>query len=203
LPLDGLVSASDLSRELEPAAAALRYSSTHIVGVGVHGSLPKSLAGKCWMYFPERDCPFYRVTVFSHYSPNNVPDIRRYSSLMAEVSESPAKPVDSARIVDETIQGLLATELIRNREQVHHTWHRRLQRGYPTPSLGRDRALEVLLPALEERNVFSRGRFGAWKYEVSNQDHSFAQGVEVVDRWLDGGEEETLYRPDVVNARRP
>jgi hypothetical protein len=38
---------------------------------------------------------------------------------------------------------------------------------------------------------------------VSNQDHSFAQGVEAVDAWLDGSEEVTLRCPDEVNARRP
>lgn len=202
LPLDALVRVSDLSQELGKPAADLRYSSTHIIGVGLKGSPPSSLEGKCWIYFPESDCPFYRVTVFSHYSPHNVPDIRRYWSLMAEVSESEAKRVDGRNVVEDTIQGLLATGLVQNREQVHHTWHRRLERGYPTPSIGRDRALAKLLPALEERSVFSRGRFGAWKYEVSNQDHSFAQGVEVVDRWLDGTEEETLHHPEIVNARK-
>ncbi len=55
IPLDALVRSSDLSRELGTAAAALRYSSTHIIGVGVHGPLPKSLDGKCWIYFPESD----------------------------------------------------------------------------------------------------------------------------------------------------
>jgi hypothetical protein len=53
----------------------------------------------------------------------------------------------------------------------------------------------------ERRGVFSRGRFGAWKYEVSNQDHSFAQGVEAVDRWLHGTPETTLHCPDEVNSR--
>jgi hypothetical protein len=102
-----------------------------------------------------------------------------------------------------TIDGLIATGLIRGRADVHHTWHRRLERGYPIPSLHRDRALNRLQRAFADRNVLSRGRFGAWKYEVSNQDHSFAQGVEAVDRWLFGGDEETLNSPEVVNARRP
>lgn len=203
IPLDDLVGLSDLSDEVGGAVADLRYSSTHVLGVGLLGAPPKRLAGKCWMYFPEADCPFYRVTVFSHYSPRNVPDITGSWSLMAEVSESPAKPVDTTRLGRETIAGLLATGLVEDSRQVHHVWHLRLPHGYPTPSLHRDRALGKLLPAFEAREVYSRGRFGAWKYEVSNQDHSFAQGVEVVDRWLDGSPEETLNDPDAVNARRP
>jgi protoporphyrinogen oxidase len=202
MPLDRLVAATDLAPALLPAAADLRSSATHVVGVGVHGRAPADLQGKCWMYFPEDDCPFYRVTHFSHYSPYNVPDIRQHWSLMAEVSESTAKPVDTQRVVEDTIDGMVNTRLIPNRAAVHHTWHRRLPHGYPTPSLGRDRALDTLLPALEAHGIYSRGRFGAWKYEVSNQDHSFAQGVECVDHLLTGSPETTLRQAEIVNARR-
>jgi len=202
IPLDALVAATDLAPALTPAAADLRFSSTHVIGIGLHGSAPAHLADKCWMYFPEDDCPFYRITHFSHYSPNNVPDISRYWSLMAEVSESPVKPVDATRVERETIDGLVNTGLVADRAQVHHAWHCRLPRGYPTPSRHRDRALDAILPVLEARGVYSRGRFGAWKYEVSNQDHSFAQGVECVDHLLSGTPETTLRQPEVVNARR-
>ena len=203
MPLDRLIAISDLARDLGPAARDLEYSSTHVVGVGLHGAAPESLAQKCWMYFPEANCPFYRVTHFSHYSPNNVPDPSTQWSLMAEVSESVHRPVDHATVVADVVRGMVATRLIASEAQVHHVWHTRLEHGYPVPSVHRDRGLTGIQTALEARDVFSRGRFGAWKYEVSNQDHSFAQGVEAVDALLDGSEEETLKRPDVVNARRP
>jgi protoporphyrinogen oxidase len=202
LPLDVLVELAGL-KSLRPAAQKLVYSTTHVIGVGLHGQPGPELAKKCWMYFPEDNCPFYRITVFSNYSPRNVPGDGQYWSLMAEVAQSPKRPVDEARVVEETVQGMLNTGLLESRAQVHHTWHRSFQRGYPTPALERDAALNVLLPELEKLAVYSRGRFGAWKYEVSNQDHSCAQGMEVASHILTGAPELTLWFPNVVNAMHP
>ena len=47
-------------------------SSSHIVGIGIRGQCPHGL--KCWLYYPEDNCPFYRITVFSHYAPKNTPN---------------------------------------------------------------------------------------------------------------------------------
>jgi protoporphyrinogen oxidase len=199
MPLDRLVCSSDRD-DLKQAAGDLLRSTTHIVGVGLRGAPAEQLRKKCWMYFPESNAPFYRVTVFSNYSPNNVPDAERYWSLMGEVSESPAKPVERDKVVEETIAGMRACGLIESAADVVSTWSYRAEHGYPTPSLGRNAALEGLLPALERDGIFSRGRFGAWKYEVSNQDHSLMQGVELVDRLAEGNEELTLNRPNEVNS---
>lgn len=203
MPLDRLVHSSDLAAELGPAADRLVHSSTNIVGLGMRGAAPEHLRTKCWMYFPEDDNPFYRVTVFSNYSPNNVPTDTPHWSLMAEVSESPAKPVDQATLMEDVIQGAVDTRLLPDRDAIVSTWTTRLEYGYPTPSLGRDAALRELLPALMERGVYSRGRFGAWKYEVSNQDHSLMQGVECVDHLVLGSREITLWNPGVVNGPKP
>jgi hypothetical protein len=49
-----------------------------------------------------------------------------------------------------------------------------------------------VLPALAAKGILSRGRFGAWRYEVSNQDHSCLQGVEAVDHLLMQTVEQTV-----------
>ena len=95
------------------------------------------------MYFPEDNCPFYRVTVFSNYSPNNTPAPGATWSLMAEVSESPHKPVDGATVVAEVIRGLQDTHLLSPDADILTRWHRRLEHGYPTPSRERDAILAV------------------------------------------------------------
>ena len=193
----GVVDASEADK--------LRYSATNVVGVGLEGPTPDHLKTKCWMYFPDGNSPYYRVTVFTNYSPNNAPRPGEQWSLMTETSESPAKPVDQASLVEETLLALEEDGLIPDRTKICSVVHKRLAQGYPTPFYGRDGVVDPMLRAFEGVGIYSRGRFGAWKYEVANQDHSFAQGYECVERLLAGGGEEhepTLFAPEVVNGRR-
>ena len=79
---------------------------------------------------------------------------------------------------------------------------RRLEHGYPTPTLARDGVLAKALPWLRERGIWSRGRFGSYKYEVGNQDHSLMLGVEAADNVLFGAKELTLHHPNIVNGKK-
>jgi protoporphyrinogen oxidase len=189
MPIDRLLLVIDGPDNLKALAPRFVHSSTHILGLGMIGNVPDALKTKCWIYFPEPQSPFYRATVFSNYSPNNVPP--GHWSLMAEVSESPEKPVALATIVDEVVAAFERCGLI-DRANVVSRWHCRLEHGYPTPWLGRDEVLAEAEHGLHAAGIYSRGRFGAWKYEVSNQDHSLMQGVEAVDRILSGDAERTF-----------
>ncbi len=191
IPLDELLRTLTGVPELSAQASRFVYSSSHIIGVGIKGSPPDDLRTKCWIYFPEDCVPFYRATVFSNYSPNNVPQ-GGYWSLMGEVAESPDTPVNAETVVKDVTDAFAACGFLEPAAVVT-TWYRRLERGYPTPWLGRDDVLNPVQDALRERSIFSRGRFGAWKYEVSNQDHSFMQGAEVVDHVVTGAEECTFH----------
>jgi protoporphyrinogen oxidase len=185
--------------DLAVCTDGLKSSTVHVIGIGLKGQPPPSIGKMCWMYFPEADCSFYRVTLFSNYSPHNVPDPGSTWSLMAEVSQSQYRRVDHAGLVERALQEMVAIGLIPDPDAVLSRFHKILTPGYPTPSIERDTILNAVLPALEAQRIYSRGRFGAWKYEVSNQDHSFMQGVEVIDRILTGAGEPTLTSPDLVN----
>lgn len=201
LPVDIFCSlCQDLDLEVESAVRCLIYSSSHIIGVGLRGTMPQLLNGTSWMYFPADTSPYYRVTVLSNYSPHNAPT--GCWSLLAEVSETVFRSLNRQDLAGDVISSFRRDGLIRRTTEVVSIWQRYAQHGYPVPFCGRDVILGQILPYLERHRVYSRGRFGAWKYEVSNQDHCFMQGVELVDRLLGIGEETTVLAPHVVNRRR-
>lgn len=195
------VEGADL-KKIAQRAAGLKHSAGYMVGIGLKSRTPGGGTPdtKSWMYFPEENCPFYRVTYLSNYSPNMTPDRENYYSLLCEVSESAYKPTpgregaDNDAVVEDCITGLENAGLLEpgERKNIVSRWCYYADYSYPTPSVDRDEILADVIPWLEERDIYSRGRFGMWKYEVANTDHTLMQGVELVNRLLLGEPEHTI-----------
>ena len=88
---------------------------------------------------------------------------------MMEVTQTPLKSVNLRTIVRDTLQGCIDVDLLQPRDEIVSVYLRSFDHGYPIPSLERDGILEKALPSLKEKGIYSRGRFGSWKYEVGNQ----------------------------------
>jgi len=207
-PYDHLISTIPIPRlaelvkdeELIRRARQLKYTHVHVVGVAPGFPIPGVLRDKTWIYVPEEQHVFYRVTPFSIFSPAHVPDPARHCSLLCEISYPGEAPMVYPDPAPATMRGLRESGLLETNPENTHIFHMREEFGYPVPTLDRDAVLADVLPAFERLNLYSRGRFGGWKYEVSNMDHSVMQGVEIVDRLLEGKQEITLPQPGVVNA---
>jgi protoporphyrinogen oxidase len=182
-----------VDNRLLEAAEGLEHNNLLVVGLGLRKKIE---TGRCWIYFTDPEMPCYRATYFSHYSPFNVPngDTDHYSSLMCEISFRVGQAPDPQKVLDEVIAGLIRGKLLEesDRDRVVSRYHRIVGYSYPIPTLGRDRALDVLQPALLENGIYSRGRFGAWRYEIGNMDHSVLMGVEAVNHIL-AGEQELVF----------
>ena len=180
--------------KIKEAASWLEHSGVYVAGVGT--SSPRE-DDTCWMYFPEKDSPFYRVTNLHNYSPNIAPAGSGSRALLADVSFSKHKREERAELKERILAGLSNTTLLEAKAIPHTSfWSIEAEYGYPTPTPKRDRALAVIQPWLQENGVYSRGRFGGWRYEVGNMDHSVMQGVEWADLVV-RNQPETIYKiPD-------
>jgi protoporphyrinogen oxidase len=176
--------------QLIESAEQLRTTGALVVGIGLAHQCPST---KCWMYFPGEESPFYRVTYFSNYSPENVPG-PNYYSLMCETSYSAFKSVDRSSVIEETIRGLIATHLLSeaDRSRIVSTFLIDAEYAYPVPSLERNQVLASIVPFLARMQIYTRGRFGLWLYEIGNMDHSVMQGVELVNRLLHDEQEKII-----------
>jgi protoporphyrinogen oxidase len=190
MPLDLLVRAlASPPAPLSDAASKLRHNGVYMVGVGYESPLRDE---KSWMYFPDTRVPFYRATNFAKYAAANVPgsDTSRYCSYMTETSYSEQKPEPRAGLEERVEEALRAAGVIGGRPPVASIHVEDIEYAYPVPTLERDGALGLIQPWLMERQIFSRGRFGSWRYEIGNMDHAVKMGLDTARHLVTGAREE-------------
>ena len=167
---------------------ALVHTSVAVVGVGVERPLADD---RSWLYFPGADVPFYRVTNFAKYAHANVPDgdVERFSSYLTETAHSAGRALPD-RIGDRVVSGLVRTGLIDDQTPVVSLTQIDVEYAYPVPTVGRDAALDTIQPWLAARGIYSRGRFGSWRYEIGNMDHAAKMGIDIARHVVSGAAEE-------------
>jgi protoporphyrinogen oxidase len=193
MPLDRLIAAtSDSPAEVRTAATQLRHNSVYMVGIGYETPLADD---RSWMYFPQSHAPFYRATNFAKYSPANVPDgdTSRYCAYMTETAYSPEKPEPRAGLETRVEEGLRASGVVAGRPGVASIHVEEIDYAYPVPTLERDASLDTIQPWLMGHEIYSRGRFGSWRYEMGNMDHAVKMGIDAARRIVTGQDEE-LWR---------
>ncbi|KAE9556027.1 hypothetical protein FO519_000773 [Halicephalobus sp. NKZ332] len=192
-PIDKLIHETNICPELN-----ILHNKVFIIGVGLELPMPEFCEQYTWLYFPDPEVPFYRVTFLSRYG-EVTPDSSKYWSVMCECARTVEDPITEEEIREMALEGLITKSIIK-REQIVSVYSTTLPYGYPIPSVERDNELARAHEVLESHDIYSRGRFGGWKYEASNQDHCFIQGKELVDRLL-LGEPEKLYKTGLAEKR--
>ncbi|MBU1419479.1 MAG: FAD-dependent oxidoreductase [Proteobacteria bacterium] len=192
-PLTKLITAlrPNAPETIESSARRLRWNSSSITGMGFRGATDKKAT---WVYYPEPQFSFHRVSALSSYSADVVPDNNpdRFSSFLCETTLVDSTKVPSSA---EILSNLYNTNLslpVEHKELVSAT-QIFLPYSYPIPTCDREHHLSILQSFLESNSIYSRGRFGGWRYETGNMDHCLLQGMEIIDRLL-LDKKETVYR---------
>ena len=111
---------------------------------------------------------------------------------MTEIASSPHRPLDPVGLGERVDAALRSAGLVPSSAEIASVHIDHIERAYPVPTLTRDAALEVIQPWLMDRDIYVRGRFGAWRYELGNMDHAVKMGVDVA-RLLVGGTPEQAF----------
>ena len=179
MPLDTLLRKIEGRPDLHAQAARFICARSRLFGFGIKGEIAAKYEGLHSFHVPDADQPFWRITFPASVSTGTVPE--GTFSVLCEISEPGSKPAqDREQLEGQVLGGLRKLGILGPGQQIVSRFHQTIEHGYPVPFLGRDALLNEVQTVLEPAEIYSRGRFGAWKYEISNQDHAYMQGVEVV-----------------------
>ena len=180
IPLNNL-----LKNMLEPTNINLKtkaknLKSNKVININLGISKPK-LSDMHWVYFPEKQYPFYRAGFYSNVSSKMAP--QGCSSLYAEIATLNA----SKKLVEEKIKESkkqLKKIFNFNESEISAEKNIVISPCYVIYDHWRDKNLNKILKTLESFSIYSVGRYGQWKY--SSMQEAILDGKEVVERILNG-----------------
>ena len=145
--------------EIKRLSEGLRCNSVFCVYLGVNR---EKIDDRHWLYFPEDDFPFFRVSFPMNLSPSSAP--KKRSSIVAEISYSSAKPIDRSAIIDKTIKALVKAGILSETDKIEKIGSYDIKYGYPIYDHSRRENVSIIERYLKEMSILPAGRYGRWEY---------------------------------------
>jgi protoporphyrinogen oxidase len=175
IPLRALLKiAQSLPSNIARAATALRSNSVITVNLGIDRD---DVSDKHWIYVPEDEYEFHRVSFPSNFSRELAP--KGASSLSVEYSYSKERPVELRGIIRRTVEGLQGMRILQKTDRLLCRQIELIRPAYVIPTLESERAKEIIHTYLQDKGIFSCGRFGKWTY--LNMDQAILEGKQAVE----------------------
>lgn len=176
IPLVELIQISNGPDSLKSLAKKLKYNSGLIIGLGFNKLPIKS--NWHWIYYPQKQFPFFRICLASNFGPSAVPK-KNYSSFIIEISWRNKPPIKDKvlKLVIEQVNNLFFTDA--NLKPIS-TFYRLIPYYYPIPTLDRNCILAKINSFLLNKSVYSMGRFGSWLYEKGNMDNCYSEAEKLI-----------------------
>jgi protoporphyrinogen oxidase len=166
---------TDLPAAIREAAAGLRCASVYNINLGV---AREKVSDKHWIYFPEREFPFYRAGFPMNFSPaSGRPGC---SSLYVEVSHRPDEVTPPAELIKQVRAGLERAGIFRPDDEIVVADVKDIRYAYVLFDKHRARALPAILAELESRGIHSIGRYGRWEH--TSMEDAIAQGKQLAEQ---------------------
>ncbi len=166
-----------LPADVQQAASQLRAVSIRCVNLGI---ARPDLSDKHWIYYPEETPVFHRLFIQSNASPHVTP--AGCSSLTAEISYSPAKPLPDRgeALIRRVVEDCRAAGILRPSDTILVAGEVDIPYAYVVPDLRKEAAVARIQDWLRPQEIICAGRFAEWKY--LNTDHCFLAGKRAAEQ---------------------
>lgn len=159
------------------ATRRLRCNSILVVNLGVKRP---GITHRHWIYFPEKDYAFFRISFPFNYGPHMVPE--GCSSISCEIAFGPndTMPHSYDGIIAKVIDDLRRAGVLLPDDEVVFTDAIPIKYGYVVFDVDRRPAVKTIHAFLEAHGIHPCGRYGEWAYLWS--DEAILSGRKVAER---------------------
>jgi protoporphyrinogen oxidase len=139
----------------------------------------ENFSDKHWIYYPEKQFPFYRIGFSNNFAASMAP--QGYSSLYGEFSHL-QKPHDEVKQMLETAISQTKKILKIDDSEIATEKIITIPHAYVIFDHWRDKNLPLIHQKLEEHDIHSIGRYGGWKY--SSMQEGLLEGKQMAEKLL-------------------
>ena len=169
MPLPEIVkSIKEAPEEVVKAAEKLVYNSLVCINVGVDRP---QISDKHWLYFPEKEYIFNRISFPMNLSPETTPKGR--SSILVEVTYRGEKP-SLEETKEKVREGLIKAEILRDDDALDVFDAHDFNYAYVIYDLDHKKNVSIIHNYLKVNRILPIGRFGEWEY--LNMDKAILSG---------------------------
>lgn len=166
----------NVPEKIRRAAFELRHTSVLNLNMGIKR---KNIDRGDWVYFPEKKYIFYRVGFPKKFSKGMCPP--GTSSIYVEIACKPGKMAQEKKeeLIARAKKDLIKAGILKTESEIlveHPEW---IPYAYVIYDRNRDRNLEIIQNYLRDKNIYSVGRYGGWKY--STMEEAILEGKEVAE----------------------
>jgi len=170
----------DLPDKLHKFINKFDWNSIYCINIGIKRK--NILKNKHWIYFPEKKFIFYRVGIYSNICKTLVP--YNNSSIYVEVSTRKNKIFNTNRIIENVIKDLIKCKILMDSSDIEIINILNIPYGYVIHYIDTNSILKSIMEFLNKNNIYSIGRYGAWKY--SYMEESILDGKAIAEKIQNG-----------------
>lgn len=137
----------------------LKWLSIYNINFGIEKIIQPN---RHWIYFPQKNIPFFRTGFFHNFSSSLTPVDK--GSIYIEISYTKDKPIAKKNITLDIRKDLEKIGIVKKGVRVCCEDAKDIKYGYPIYDSNYSAAKDAILKFLSQNNIISCGRFGGWQY---------------------------------------